>query len=172
MLNIAAETPLRTSDKCQTWLDMFLLLLTVLGPWGSTETGIWPYRWLVVPGIGALWDALWTCKCTLWLYVSNATSLFVHIPNKLNLLSSLFLNSPRSTVATQLRCTTTSCTRLLCSSPMCQMQGGSCWRGSCRRTAPRGWEWRMTLWVHTAEPSLHVTEIRYHRSSFVSNLLI
>lgn len=56
-----------------------------------------------------------------------------------------FMDFPRSTVATQLRCTTTSCTRLLCSSPMCQTQAGNCLRGSCRRTAPRGWEWRMTF---------------------------
>lgn len=130
---------------------------TVPGPWGSAEASIWPYCRLVVPGISALWDALWTCKCNVWLYVSNATHLFVYIPKKLKLLSSLFMNSHRSTVATQQRCTTTSCTRLLCSSPTCRTQGGNCWRGSCRRTAPRGWERRMTLWVQTAEPSPHVT---------------
>lgn len=100
---------------------------------------------------GGVWDRCST-RCSTDLYVKSVTlQLFMQTPrlvfvlNKTNVLSPILLYSPRFTVATQPRCTTTSCTRLPCSSPTCPTQAGSCWRGSCRRTAPRGWGSRMTL---------------------------
>lgn len=65
-------------------LDLYwcssIVFLTVLGPWGPPEAGLWPHRWLVVPGISALWDALWTCKWNLWLFAAFCESpYFIHV---------------------------------------------------------------------------------------------
>lgn len=68
-----------STDNCWTCVNS-LLFLTVLGPRGSPETGVRPHGWLVVSGICALRDALWTCKWNLWLYASlhNSTACFLY----------------------------------------------------------------------------------------------
>lgn len=60
------STLVSSEDKftCGTCVDSFfpLSFLTVLGPGGPPEAGVRPHSWLVVSGIGAVWDALRTCK--------------------------------------------------------------------------------------------------------------
>lgn len=51
------------------WLSL-VAFLTVFGSWGSPEAGVRPHSRLVVSGIGALRDALWTCKWNVWLCAS------------------------------------------------------------------------------------------------------